>query len=103
MKLINLKKTSNYKVSRWLEESIPELTAYQKEMIRDERLIRSAPFEFYARREKVNNIFVRLSVIFVPIALIVLLLGIPFNFFVTGNWGYQRIEWFSKWTSACGL
>lgn len=103
MKLINLKRTSDWEVIKWLEKSIPELTAYQKQKIRDNEIVRFAPFYFYERRKKVNNVFVRLSVIFVPIAWILLVVGIPFNFFATGKWGYSKIEWFSKWTSACGL
>ena len=62
-----------------------------------------APFYFYKSRKKTNNIFVRLSVIFIPVAFIILVAGIPFNFFVTGNWGYKKVDWFSKWATACGL
>ena len=103
MKLINLKKVSNYKVEKWLENNIKELTPYQKEWIRNEEMVRFAPFEFYERRKKVDNVFVRLSVIFIPIAWILLVIGLPFNFFATGTWGYNKLEWFSKWSSACGL
>ena len=47
MKLINLKKVPNYKVEKWLENNIKELTAYQREWMRNEEIVRFAPFEFY--------------------------------------------------------
>ena len=103
MKLINLKKVPNYKVEKWLENNIKEMTSYQKEWMRNKEIVRFAPFEFYERRKKVDNILVRLSVVFIPIAWILLAVGLPFNFFATGTWGYKKLEWFGKWSSACGL
>lgn len=103
MRLINLKRASNLEVQKWIEKSIPELTKYQKERIRDDEIVRFAPYEFYKRGKKVDNILVRLSVIFIPIVWVLLLIGLPFNFFVTGKWGYGRIEWYCKWATACGL
>lgn len=102
MKLTNLKRASDWEVREWLKNSIPELTVYQKEKIRDE-IIQFAPFYFYKKRKKVNNVFVRLSVIFIPPVWIILAISLPFNFIVTGKWGYNKLEWYSKWISACGL
>lgn len=103
MKLINLKKVSDYKVEKWLEDNIRELTVSQKQWIRNEEMVRFAPFEFYERRKKVDNIFVRLSVIFIPVIWVLLVIGMPFNFFYTGTWGYKNLKWYSKWVSACGI
>jgi len=103
MRLINLKRASNFEVQKWIEESIPELTKYQKNKIIDDEIVRLAPYEFYKRGKKVDSIWVRLSVVFIPIAWMILLIGLPFNFFITGKWGYGKIEWFCKWTTMCGL
>lgn len=103
MKLINLKRVSNYKVEKWLENNIRELTEHQKRWIRNEEIVRFAPFEFYERREKVDNPLVRLSVIAMPFVWLMLVIGIPFNFFITGNWGYNKLDWYSKWRNMCGI
>jgi len=103
MRLINLKRIDNYEVEKWLEDKIPELTTYQKERIRDDEIVRFAPFYFYKRRKKVNNVFIRLSAIFIIPVFLVLIIGLPFNFLITGNWGYSGLKWYSKWTNACGI
>jgi len=103
MKLINLKKVNDYTVEDWLENNIKELTPYQKEWIRDQEIVRSAPFEFYERRKKIDNIFIRLSVIVMPVVFCVIVIGLPINFLIKGKWGYNSLNWYSKWVSACGL
>jgi hypothetical protein len=103
MKLINLKKVSDYKVNEWLEKTIPELTPYQKQKIYNNEIVRFAPFYFYERRKKVNNILLRFSIIFILPVLLVLIISLPFNFFITGDWGYSNIDWYSKWLNNCGL
>jgi hypothetical protein len=103
MNLINLKRVSDYKVQEWLEKKIPELTPYQKQKIYDYEIVRFAPFYFMERRKKTNNIFMRLSIIFMLPVFLLLIVGLPFNFFITGSWGYKKLKWFSKWTSSCGL
>lgn len=105
MKLVNFKKVWDRDVEKWLEESIPELTAYQKEVIRRDEIVRFAPFYFMERRKKVNNVWLRFSIIFMLPVLLLLIAGLPFNFFVTGRWGwnYDKVKWYSKWVSACGL
>jgi len=103
MRLLNLKKVPDYQVENWLEENIAEITKYQKERIHNDEIVRFAPFEFYERRKRVDNFLIRLSIIFLPIVWLALIFGLPFNFIGTGTWGYKKINWFSKWTSACGV
>jgi hypothetical protein len=105
MNFHNYKKASDYRVQEWLEKSIRELTAYQKEKIRDDEIVRLSPFEFYERRETVKNIFIRLSIIVMPLVWILIFISLPFNFIITGNWGYSydKIEWFDAWKNAVGL
>jgi hypothetical protein len=105
MNLINLKKVNNFEVERWLERSIKDLTPYQKERLSDDEIIRFAPFYFMERRQKTDNILMRFSILFIIPVFIFILIGLPINYFITGSWGYnyEKMRWFSKWVSACGL
>jgi len=105
MKLINLQRVSTVDVQEWLEKSIPDLTAYQKQKIRDNEIIRFSGFYFMKRGKKTSNILLRLSIILMVPVLFLLIISLPFNFFITGSWGYneKQLDWYSKWTRACGL
>jgi hypothetical protein len=105
MNLINLQKVSDYRVQEWLEKNIKELTPYQKQRIHDDKIIRFAPFYFMERRKKTNNILLRFSIIFMLPVFLLLIIGLPFNFFITGSWGYSdgKMRWYSKWIASCGL
>lgn len=104
MRLYDLQKVWDSDVVKWLEDSIPELTAYQKKNIRDKEIVRFAPFYFMKRTKKVNNKLTRFSVIFLLPVLILLLIGLPINFFITGKWGYsEKMRWYGKWVNACGF
>ncbi len=102
---MNLQKVSDYKINQWLENNIRELTKYQKECIRDEEIVRFAPFEFYEPKKKTNSVILRLSIILMPFVFIILMIGLPFNFIITGRWGYkyEKIKWYSDWCHKCGL
>ena len=105
MNLINLQKVSDYRVQDWLDKKIKDLTPYQKEWIRNEEIIRFAPFYFMERRKKTNNILLRFTIIFMLPVLLLLIVGLPLNFFITGSWGYnfEKMKWYSNWTSKCGF
>lgn len=104
MRLYDLQEVRNSDVVKWLENSIPELTVYQKQKIRDNEIVRFAPFYFMEHTKKVNNVLTRFSVIFILPVLIILIIGLLFNFFITGKWGYsEKMRWYGKWVHACGL
>lgn len=105
MNIINLQRVPDYKVSEWINKKIPELTSYQKERINNDEIIRFAPFYFMERRGTTNSVLLRLSIIFMLPVLILLIIGLPFNFIITGSWGYSdgKMRWYSKWVSSCGL
>jgi hypothetical protein len=91
MKLTNLRPASNYEVREWLEKTIKELTPYQKEWIRNEEIIRFAPFKFYKRRktEKVSILW-RFTIIAFPIYLVIIFSFLPIKMIITGEWGYGQ-------------
>jgi hypothetical protein len=103
MRLIDLVEERDYLVEKWLLKKIPELTTYQKQRICDDEIIRFAPFQFMKRTKKTKNIIMRFSIIFMLPVLFILVLLLPFNYFITGTWGYPSLKWYGKWTNACGL
>ena len=100
------KRTSSLKVQKWIENNIPELTAYQKETIRYDEMIRFSPFYWYEKRqkEKVNPLF-RLTIIPFFVIMLILLIGLPVNFLFVGRWGYgnKMFNTLSKWQNKLGF
>lgn len=87
------------KVAKWLRENIPEITTYQKEKI-DAEFVRDMPFYLFEKRDsKQGNILWRLSLIPYLVMYVILVLGLPFNFLITGEWGYVKIEWMMSWSN----
>ena len=105
MRIVSLKECFSSDVQKWFFDNIPNITDYQKEKMREDEMIRFAPFYFMEKGKKVDNILVRFSIIFMLPVLILLIVGLPFNFFITGRWGweYKFVRWFGKWMRACGM
>lgn len=100
----NYKKVDDLEVENWLFKNIPEITAYQKQKIRDEEIVRFSSLKFFKRKEKVNNIFFRLTIILFPIVWILFFVSLPFNFIIRGRWGYsyKSARWIDDWRNALG-
>lgn len=106
MRLSNLKKVPDYRVQKWIEESIPNLTKDQRDYIRHEEIVRFSPFDFYTREKKyLGSVFIRMTVFFIPVVWFILFITLPFNFVVTGNWGYdmESLKWFRNWNKKCDV
>lgn len=88
MKLHNFKKASNYEVENWLVKKL-NLTKEQEIDLRNYEFIRFSPFFFYKKKEKVNNFWFRITLIFFPIVWILLFITLPINFIISGRWGYD--------------
>ena len=44
--------------------------------------------------KKVNNVFLRLSIILIIPTIAIMVILLPVNFIITGNWGYSyKFEW----------
>jgi len=104
MNLFKYNKVWDSDVERWLINSIPELTAYQKQCIRDDEIVRNSGYIIMEEAaKKTNNVFIRLSIVFVGPVLLLLYLGMPFNYIITGRWGYGYVNWVVKWLRAVGF
>lgn len=89
-RLSRLKQASDYKVEQWLIEEL-KLTPYQKEILRNEELVRFSDFYFFEQREKEkSNIFWRFTLPFYGVFLLLLIIFLPINFLFTGKFGYKN-------------
>lgn len=89
MKLHNKKLSSNYEVENWLVKTL-KLTKQQELDLKTYEYIRFSPFSFYKKKEKVENFWFRLTLIFFPIVWILIFVSLPINFIITGRWGYDE-------------
>jgi len=106
MKLSQLEKASPYHVQKWLEDNL-ELTPNQKRIMIERELIRFSPFEFYEwpKKEKVNILW-RLTILFFPIYILIIILFNPIKWMLTGKWGYSQNffdNFHAKWTRKLGI
>ena len=80
-------------VRKWLLESIPDLTDYQKEEINEEGfdMFSGSDLYFYRKTEPQKVTFWwRLTILIFPFVWLLLFAGLPFNMLFTGQWGYGR-------------
>lgn len=101
--LLRYKEASSIEVENHFINNIPEITPYQKDCIKNDEIFRFSPYTFYKETEKVSNPLIRISILLYWLIWLLLFIGLPFNFIFTGRWGYKKINWFAKWTTACGL
>jgi len=86
-----LQEASDCEVEKWLNESIPELSKYQKDYISKEEIVRFSKFRFYKwKKLKPVSFTWRLTMPFFFIFWCILFIGIPFNFLATGHWAYTQ-------------
>lgn len=103
MRLRNIQKASDYEVRKWLKETL-NLSDYQQEKLWREEIIERAPFYFFSRKKYQPNIWLRLSIVLYPFVWLILFIGLPFNYFITGRWGYSK-KWnfILNWVDKIGL
>ena len=94
----DLRKASTYEVGEWIRENFPISRDQYREII-EKGLIEKAPFQFFKQERKENSVWFRLTILFVPIVIILLLLFLPLNYIITGRWGYnmKKTFWLIRW------
>lgn len=103
MDLHNLKPASSREIRDWIYEMVPELTVYQKEKIRQYDLRCCLDLYFFKEKNRVYNIWLRLTILPFILVWIILFIGLPINFIITGNWGYSKIKWFDTWRNSINI
>ena len=68
----------------------PELSKLSSEEMAN-RLI-ELKMDFYYEEKKPVNIWIRLTLPFALLTMIVMIVGLPITFLITGNWGYSLSE-----------
>lgn len=95
-----VKKLDYFSVALELKNRIPELKKIDCEIIADK--LRGSNLEFYKTVEMETPFFIRLTLPFAVIFFLLLLIFMPINYFITGEWGY-KIEWFKNWMNKLGF
>lgn len=94
MRFTSIKEATDREVEKYFIENL-NLSIEQKDKL--SRIVEYAPFYFYKEKDYQPNFLLRLSILLFPIAYLILLLGLPINFIITGKWGYGKINWFLNW------
>jgi len=95
-----LKKVDYYWAAIELKDRLPELKNADTEMIADN--LRGSKLNFYSRSEKKTPFWIRVTLPFAVICLLLLFLFMPINYFITGEWGYE-LEFFANWMRKLGF
>ena len=83
-----------------LSKSIPELKNVSAEHISDH--LRGTDLEFYYSERVETPFYIRLTMPFCLIVMIIFLILSPLNYIVTGKWGYRWV-WLSNWVTSVGF
>ena len=103
MEMFNVKKTSTYDVRKWIEEIVPEITAYQNSKLWEEEWydkVRYSEYVLYKKqKKKTPNFFLRLTMPFAWLIWLIMLVCLPVNYIITGDWKYDHriYDYIFKW------
>lgn len=91
-----LKEMSSLEIQKTLKDEL-ELTKYQSEKLRDLIYEKRNVIKFFEYKPKAKaGVLMRMSIVFVPFVLVIMILGLPFNYIRKGEF-YYRIDWIIKW------
>jgi hypothetical protein len=96
----NLRGMNDYSAAIELKRIIPELKNVNTGIIHDHLL--GSDLEFYESKKKSVPVWIRFTMPFALIAIILMLILMPVKFLFTGEWGYHN-EKISNWFRAIGF
>lgn len=86
-------------------ETFPELRNLTQEEISDRFC--ELGIDFYTSEQKMVNVWVRLTLPFAAVAIVIMFLTLPIKFMLSGSWGYsfksKGLLWLYNWFSSLGL
>lgn len=94
MRFTNLKEAQDWEVKEYFAENL-NLSNEQKRILSE--VIEKSTFYFYKEKDYQPNFLLRLTILLFPIAYLLVLVGLPINFIITGKWGYGKVNWFLNW------
>ena len=83
MFLTNLKESNHIDIKEYFIKNFPDITPYQREKLDD--FIFDMPYEIFEEKKKTINKWIRLSIIIFPIVWLIVFIGLPFNYILTGK------------------
>jgi len=83
-----------------LQNRIPELKKCNADDIVDR--LRGSDLEFYKKEKIETPLIIRFTLPFALIFMLILLIGMPIKYIISGKWGY-RIDWINNWFKSLGL
>ncbi len=95
-----IKKRDYYWTAIELKKYLPQLKGVPADDIVDN--LRGSGLGVVSQESKPKPFWVRLSLPFGLILLLLLLVTLPIKFMFTGTWGY-KLEWLSNWFKALGF
>jgi hypothetical protein len=95
-----LKKKDYFMMALELQKRMPELNYVNSDIIVDR--LRGSGITFYEQESVPSPLWLRLTLPFGLIAMLVLFLLLPVNYMICGRWGYKW-EWLINWFRALGF
>lgn len=101
MKFYNkLKQKKTYWAALELKKAIPELKNIDSELLGS--YLNSTKLEFYEGLKAPVKVWLRFTMPFAIITILLMLVFMPVVFIITGIWGY-RIKWIINWFRSIGF
>ena len=95
-----LRKQDYYMAAMELKKRIPELKNVDSETITSQ--LRGSNLQFYKQESIPTPIWVRFTIPFGLIVMLILFLMMPVNYIIVGKWGYKW-QWLTNWFRALGF
>lgn len=82
-----------------LKSRLPQLKNEDSDILADK--LRGSGLMFYKRNQTKTPLFVRFTLPFAIVTLVLMLITLPINFLFTGEWGY-KVNWIKNWFNSLG-
>jgi hypothetical protein len=95
-----IKKRDYYWTAIELKKYLPQLDGVETDRIVDH--LRGSGLGIVSQRSKPKPFYIRLTLPFGLIFILLLVITLPIKFMITGTWNYEK-QWMSNWFKALGF
>lgn len=99
-KFWKIRMKENFWAAMELKRVLTQLKNVSSEDISD--CLRRSNLKIYEETKVNSNIFIRITLPFAFVAMIIMFCLLPINFMLTGSWRY-KINWLSNWFTSLGF